>query len=180
VSSFHMVVAVVVINKDAFSVIGNFFVRIYNSIVRLIKSGVGSLPDFDLKTVPKLKSFAEDIETGESEEVTDRPVSLRRQQAQERKEELRARAAAGDPNVVITTSRGGMIDDAQVAALDGMVATQQQQRNLTPPQTAGGGNVANAVVNAPSTTTNVNNATTVMDAEPAIDGLDRFAMGGAF
>ena len=54
------------------------------------------------------------------------------------------------------------------------------QQDLAPPQGAGGGNVANAVVNAPVSTTNVNNATTVMDAEPAIDGLDRFAMGSAF
>jgi hypothetical protein len=81
-----------------------------------------------------------------------------------------------------------MLDDAQADALSSgkmtmgeVLAIQQKQRqDLASPQPAGEASVANAVVNAPVSTTNVNNATTVMDAEPAIDGLDRFAMGSAF
>ena len=56
---------------------------------------------------------------------------------------------------------------------------KEEMRRAEERRQQGGGQQVNAV-NAPVSTTNVNNATTVMDAEPAIDGLDRFAMGGAF
>ena len=198
--------------KDAFFTIANFYITIYNAILGFIKGVVGSLPDLLLNQFPKLKQFAENEETGKVEklatdsaerfraEKTGQPMegeglrkapeglSVRAQMAEERKADLRARAAAGDPNVVVTTSRGGMLDDAQADALKSgkmtmgevLAMQQKQQQDLAPPQPAGEASVANAVVNAPVSTTNVNNATTVMDAEPAIDGLDRFAMGSAF
>ena len=57
-----------------------------------------------------------------------------------------------------------------------MSSEKEAMRRVEERRQQRGGQQVNAI-NAP---TNVNNATTVMDAEPAIDGLDRFAMGGAF
>ena len=50
---------------------------------------------------------------GDDDKEPEAPRSLRKQQAEESKAKLRARAAAGDPNVKVTTSRGGRLDDAQ-------------------------------------------------------------------
>ena len=157
--------------KDAFGHVVNLVGSYVNFILGLVEK-FGKFIGFevDLPEIPKMATdSAEEFKLAAQEKVI------------KAKEGEVGQTDFMDAEPVITR-RDGTIDDydAQVAALDGMVATQQQQRNLTPPQTAGGGNVANAVVNAPSTTTNVNNATTVMDAEPAIDGLDRFAMSGAF
>ena len=159
--------------KDAFGHIVNAVGSVVNfilGIVETIGNYIPGVPKFELPRLDEMATdSAEEFKLAAQEKVI------------KAKEGEVGQTDFMDAEPVITR-RDGTIDDydAQVAALDGMVATQQQQRNLTPPQTAGGGNVANAVVNAPSTTTNVNNATTVMDAEPAIDGLDRFAMSGAF
>jgi len=184
--------------KDAFAHIVNGVGKVVNFVLGIVETLGNYIPGVPKFELPRIDEMATDSADQFRAEKTGQPMegeglrkapeglSVRAQMAEERKADLRARAAAGDPNVVVT--RGGMLDDAQADALSSgkmtmgeVLAIQQKQRqDLASPQPAGEASVANAVVNAPVSTTNVNNATTVMDAEPAIDGLDRFAMGSAF
>ena len=176
--------------KDAFGHVVNLVGSLVNFILGLVekfgkflgfKVDLPELPKMATDSAAEFKMGAQAQETvikaKEKEEEGSSLAELEKRFGYDTVEE--------EPNVVVT--RGGRLSDEQAAALESgmtlgevMAMRPTPQQDLTPPQGAGGGNVANAVVNAPVSTTNVNNATTVMDAEPAIDGLDRFAMGSAF
>ena len=159
--------------KDAFATIVNFIGSIVNKILGIAEK-FGKFIGFevDLPEIPKMvtdsaEQFkAEAQKEGAGAKVLGEDGKFRGMD----KEELARLEKREQEGKFITSREQRTLDAFQ----------ERRDRMLQPPQAAGGGNVANAVVNAPVSTTNVNNATTVMDAEPAIDGLDRFAMGGAF
>lgn len=181
--------------KDAFAHVVNLVGSLVNFILGLVEK-FGKFLGFevDLPEIPKMATdSAAEFKMGAQEAVIKakekeeeeriQNMSPRKQQAAERKAKLLARAEAGDPNVTVTRSTVGGFNEDNIARIARQIDERREKerlQKLAAPKESSGGSTANAVVNAPVSTTNVNNATTVMDAEPAVDGLDRFAMGSAF